>query len=60
MSKRDWYEVIEAIAYYKGLMGTKLREMDGLILLEFHLDESMGGYQRVVFQMEQVKYKGTY
>lgn len=60
MSSREWYEVIEDMTYYSGFMGAKLREMGDLILLEFRLDESMGGYQRVVFYKKQVRYKGTY
>jgi len=58
--KKHWYEVIETESFYESMVGEKVFETDKTIVLEFNMNEKLGGKQRVQFFKEQVIFNGEY
>lgn len=58
--KNHWFLVDEPNNFYNYMVGKKVMETDKTTVLEFKLNEKLGGLQRVQFFTEQLTYDGFY
>lgn len=58
--KGKWYTVELDDNFYEGMTGRLIYETEKTRVLEFKLNEKLGGTQRVQFFKEQVRFDGEY
>lgn len=54
------YEVIDMRSFYHTMVGKLVHESPRTVVLEFKLNENLGGLQRVQFFKSQVEYRGEF
>lgn len=58
--KKKWYRVDAPDNYYDEMVAYLVFESDNTMMLEFRMNEPLGGTQRVMFFKEQLVYDGEY